>query len=232
MPIVGWCLITARHTALAAMVSIDATKTFPARTYGGENLAERHCGGARQYSDEASGNGLWHKDLLGWPSANAAPVHKDHATDWISEQTSKGLAFNNVEFKPATIQAKGDVAVTCYWIRYKWLDKDGNGTTRTLRITHTLLREGKDWRIIGGMSMLEGVNAQKSFKRNRGLGERCGCGRSGSPTTLRDETSCGTTEDLQGMGEEIRQGFRACQSQSNVEKRGHNANKNAVQYEA
>jgi len=34
--------------------------------------------------------GLWHKDFLGWPSTSAAPVDKDHITDWITSQTSKG----------------------------------------------------------------------------------------------------------------------------------------------
>ena len=96
--------------------------------------------------------GLWQKDFLGWPSVNAAPVHKDHITDWITAQTSRGLAFKIVEFKPAAIQVNDDVAVTCYWITYKCLDKNGNGAAHTLRITHTLLRDGKDWHIIGGMS--------------------------------------------------------------------------------
>jgi hypothetical protein len=58
--------------------------------------------------------GLWHKDFLGWPSVNAAPVQKDHITDWITTQTSKGLAFKSVELKPAAIQITGDVGVTCY----------------------------------------------------------------------------------------------------------------------
>jgi len=43
--------------------------------------------------------GLWHKDFLGWPSVNAAAVHKDHITDWITSQTSKGLRLKSVEFK-------------------------------------------------------------------------------------------------------------------------------------
>jgi ketosteroid isomerase-like protein len=114
-----------------------------------------------QHNDLPAYLGLWHKDFLGWPSVSAAPVHKDHITDWITTQTGKGLTFKSVEFKPAAIQVNGDVAVTCYWITYKWLDKDGNGATRTLRVTHTLLRDGKDWHIIGGMSMPEGANSQK-----------------------------------------------------------------------
>ena len=101
--------------------------------------------------------GLWHKDFLGWPAQTPRPVGKDHITDWITSQTAKGLALKSIEFKPAKIQMTGDVAVVCYWITFKWLDKDGNGAAHTLRITHTWLKDGtdKDWRIIGGMSMPE-----------------------------------------------------------------------------
>ncbi len=98
---------------------------------------------------------LWHKDFLGWPSVSAAPVHKNHITDWITSQTTKGLAFKMVEFKPAAIQVTEDVAVACYWITFKWLDKDGNGAANTIRITHTWRKTGNDWRIRGGMSMPE-----------------------------------------------------------------------------
>jgi ketosteroid isomerase-like protein len=103
----------------------------------------------RAYAD------LWHEDFLGWPSVNAAPVHKDHITDWITSQTTKGLAFKSVAFKPAAIQITGDVAVVCYWITYKWLDKEGAGVAHTLRITHTWLKDRENWHIIGGMSMPE-----------------------------------------------------------------------------
>jgi ketosteroid isomerase-like protein len=105
--------------------------------------------------------GLWHKDFLGWPSVSTAPVHKDHITDWITSQTTKGLALRSVAFKPAAIQMTGDIAVTCYWITYKWLDKDGKGAEHTVRITHTWLKDGKDWRIIGGMSTAEPATPQR-----------------------------------------------------------------------
>jgi len=100
---------------------------------------------------------LWHKNLLGWPRFNAAPVGKDHITDWINSQTAKGLIFKSIESKPARIQVTGDTAVACYWITYEWLDKDGKGQPQTSRIIHTWLRDGTDKqrRIIGGMSMPE-----------------------------------------------------------------------------
>ena len=98
---------------------------------------------------------LWHKDFLGWPSVSSAPVRKDHITEWITSQTSKGLTFKAGEFKPAALQVTKDVAFACYWITFSWLDKEGKGEAHTLRITHAWLREAKDWRIIGGMSMPE-----------------------------------------------------------------------------
>ncbi|MGB9235575.1 MAG: nuclear transport factor 2 family protein [Terriglobales bacterium] len=98
---------------------------------------------------------LWHKRFVGWPSVSDSPVDKDHITDWITSQTSKGLAFKTVEVKPARIQLTGNIAMTYYRVTFKWLDKDGKGEAHTIRITHTWLQEGKDWRIIGGMSMPE-----------------------------------------------------------------------------
>lgn len=104
---------------------------------------------------------LWHKDFLGWPAANAAPVHKDHITDWIASQTAKGLAFKSGELKPAAIQITGDVAEVAYWMTYKWVDKDGAGADHVLRITHTWIKTGKGWQILGGMSMPEAAAPQE-----------------------------------------------------------------------
>jgi hypothetical protein len=58
--------------------------------------------------------GLWHKNFLGWPSVSAAPVQKDHITDWITSRTSQGLTFKLIEFKPAAIQVTGEIGVTCH----------------------------------------------------------------------------------------------------------------------
>ena len=106
-------------------------------------------------NDLAAYSNLWHNDFLGWPSVSSVPVRKDHITDWITSQTSKGLSFKTGAFKPAGIQVTGDVAFVCYWITLSWVDKNGQGVPHTFRITHAWLRSGKDWQIIGGMSMPE-----------------------------------------------------------------------------
>ena len=112
-------------------------------------------------NDLAAYSNLWHQDFLGWPSVNTAPVHKDHITDWITSQTSKGLVFKTSEFKPAALKVTGDVAFVCYWITFRWVDKQGKAEPRTLRVTHAWIRSGKDWHIIGGMSMPEVESAAK-----------------------------------------------------------------------
>ena len=106
-----------------------------------------------QDNDLSSYVNLWHKNFLGWPSVSQTPVHKDHITDWITSQTAKGFSFKPGEFKEAAIQVTGGTVVACYWMTYAWKDKDGKGEERTIRVIHVWVKDGKDWRIIGGMSM-------------------------------------------------------------------------------
>jgi len=34
---------------------------------------------------------LWHENFVGWPFVSPAPVRKDHITDWMTANTSKGI---------------------------------------------------------------------------------------------------------------------------------------------
>jgi ketosteroid isomerase-like protein len=108
-------------------------------------------------NDLSAYRNLWDENFLGWPGVSPEPVRKDHITDWITSQTQKSLAFKTIEFKPASIQVTGDLAVVCYWLTYKWQDKDGTATARTNRVFHTWIKTGRDWRIISGMSMPQTV---------------------------------------------------------------------------
>jgi ketosteroid isomerase-like protein len=135
-----------------------AQQTFSSDTAADEETLwqlERAYWQYLENNDLAAYLNLWHEDFLGWPSVSPTPVRKAHITDWITSQTGKGLSFKAGEFKPATLKVTGDVAFACYWITFSWLDKEGKGAPRPLRITHAWLRSGKDWRIIGGMSMPE-----------------------------------------------------------------------------
>ena len=159
------CVLLFCASSLAiAEHTFSSEATSPSQASGDEQTLwglERAYWRYVEHNDLAAYSDLWHKDFLGWPSVSSAPVRKDHITDWITSQTAKGLAFKTVEFKPAATQITGDVAFACYWVTFRWVDKEGSGSPHTFRITHAWLRGGKDWRIIGGMSMPESENPAK-----------------------------------------------------------------------
>ena len=102
---------------------------------------------------------LWNENFLGWPFVSSAPVRKDHITDWITTNTSKGIKLESYSIEQLAIQVTGDVAVDYYRINAAWANGEG-GKVRTdrLRITHAWIRTGGTWQIIGGMS--SPVNAE------------------------------------------------------------------------
>ena len=82
-------------------------------------------------NDLAAYRNLWHKDFLGWPSVSSVPVRKDHITDWITSQTSKGLAFKAGEF-----QACGPASDRRYRFRLLLDHAEMGGRARQWRSTH------------------------------------------------------------------------------------------------
>jgi len=97
---------------------------------------------------------LWHDDFVGWPFVSAAPVRKDHITEWITNNTSKGLTLQSYTIEQLAIQVTGDIAIDHYRIKLNWTKKDTGEVARTdaVRITHTWIRTNGTWQIIGGMS--------------------------------------------------------------------------------
>jgi hypothetical protein len=96
---------------------------------------------------------LWHEDFLGWPFVSAAPVRKDHITDWITANTSKGIKLQSYSIEQLAIQITGDVAINFYRIKLTWANGEGAEVRNdALRITHTWIRTHGSRQIIGGMS--------------------------------------------------------------------------------
>jgi ketosteroid isomerase-like protein len=96
---------------------------------------------------------LWHEDFLGWPYVSSAPTGKDHITDWITANTSKGMKLQSYSIEPLAIQVTGDIAIIHYRIKATWAASDKTKVrTDALRITHTWIRTHDTWQILGGMS--------------------------------------------------------------------------------
>jgi len=96
---------------------------------------------------------LWHEDFVGWPLVSSAPVRKDHITDWITANTSKGLKLQSYAIEQLAVHVTGDVAINHYRIKANWATREETEVkTDALRITHTWIRTNGTWQIIGGMS--------------------------------------------------------------------------------
>jgi ketosteroid isomerase-like protein len=96
---------------------------------------------------------LWHEDFLGWPFVSSTPVRKDHITDWITANTSKGVKLQSYSIEQLAIQVTGDIAINHYRIKLNWANGEGaEARTDALRITHTWIRGHGTWQILGGMS--------------------------------------------------------------------------------
>lgn len=96
---------------------------------------------------------LWHEKFVGWPSTSISPVHKDHITDWMAANTSKGVSLESSDLEQLAIQVTGDIAVVHYRIKGDWTGgRPEDARSEVLRITHTWLRHDGKWEIIGGMS--------------------------------------------------------------------------------
>jgi ketosteroid isomerase-like protein len=96
---------------------------------------------------------LWHEDFVGWPLVSPSPVRKDHITDWITANTSKGVKLQSYSIEELAILVTGDIAINHYRIKAQWANSDGvEVRTDKLRITHTWIRTRDTFQIIGGMS--------------------------------------------------------------------------------
>ena len=97
---------------------------------------------------------LWHDDFVGWPFVSAGPVRKDHVTDWITTNTSKGLKLQSYSTEQLAVRVTHDIAIDHYRLKANWTKSDTGEVARTdvMRITHTWIRTNGTWQILGGMS--------------------------------------------------------------------------------
>ena len=96
---------------------------------------------------------LWNDNFVGWPFVSSAPVRKDHITDWITANTSKGIKLQSYSIEQLGIQITGEVAIDHYRVKATWAKKDGaEAKTEATRITHTWIHTNGTWQILGGMS--------------------------------------------------------------------------------
>jgi ketosteroid isomerase-like protein len=94
---------------------------------------------------------MLHADFLGWPRESARPSEKSDVARFLKEYFPKPLTLS-FELERAGIRVSGDVVITHYLVMIRGKDEAGAGQVQKVRMTHTWIKEGDDWKILGGMS--------------------------------------------------------------------------------
>jgi ketosteroid isomerase-like protein len=147
----------ARHMLRTTILFLASAATVLAQTSAKEETQiwqlEKAYWEYVKASDLEKYRALWHDNFIGWPFVSAAPVRKDHITDWITANTSKGIGLQSYSIEQLAIQVTGNVATNYYRINAAWANRAGTEVkNEKLRITHTWIRSDGTWQIIGGMS--------------------------------------------------------------------------------
>ncbi|MDP9145133.1 MAG: nuclear transport factor 2 family protein [Actinomycetota bacterium] len=95
---------------------------------------------------------LWHKDFVGWPCHKDHPAGKSAIGDWVQEIRDKRVTFT-ADLTREAAQDFGNIVVVHYRSTMVSTYPDGRveGRGQVSKFTHTWMRVGSSWQIIGGM---------------------------------------------------------------------------------
>lgn len=96
---------------------------------------------------------LWHDDFVGWPCFERTPAGKQDIGKWVRDIRNNRWKLS-YQLKPLANQSFGDdVVVVHYAAEYVYDYGDGtqSGAGIWRKFTHTWMRVGEGWQIIGGM---------------------------------------------------------------------------------
>jgi ketosteroid isomerase-like protein len=96
----------------------------------------------------------WHEEFLGWPDPEPKPIDKEEGARYVRRNFKEPASFT-FEIEPAGIRVVGDVAVNHYTVHFTTKDDQGREEKRSLRVTHTWIKENGEWKVLAGMSNSE-----------------------------------------------------------------------------
>jgi ketosteroid isomerase-like protein len=94
---------------------------------------------------------MWHDQFLGWPDLEPQPADKKAAARRLERLYPKPASWT-FTIEPAGIQVAGNVAVNYYTVHFLKKTEAGEEQKESRRVTHTWVKDGSGWRILGGMS--------------------------------------------------------------------------------
>jgi ketosteroid isomerase-like protein len=108
---------------------------------------------------------ITHSQFLGWPSTLPQPINKDGSTSFMKQLISKPSSCT-FKIEREGIRVLGEVALTQYIIHVNCSDTSAVAKTQSSRITHTWVKEGDSWKLLGGMSKRCGENKPRQNREN------------------------------------------------------------------
>jgi ketosteroid isomerase-like protein len=94
---------------------------------------------------------LVHSQFLGWPDISPQPVDKEGSARFMKKLAPKPISCT-FRIERGSIRVLGDVALTQYAVHVNYGGAAPAAKTRSSRITHTWVKEGDGWKLLGGMS--------------------------------------------------------------------------------
>ena len=109
------------------------------------------------YFKDANHNAIlsfYHSQFLGWPDSELHPADKERAAEFLVEKYPEPTQVV-FEIKREGIRVLDDIAITHYLLNSSWINDEGLKQTSESRMTHTWIKDGSEWKILGGMSSRE-----------------------------------------------------------------------------
>jgi hypothetical protein len=94
---------------------------------------------------------LVHNQFLGWPGGLSQPIGREESVRFMKQLIPRPTSCT-IRIELAGIRVLGTVALTQYTLHVKCCEPSGTTKTQTSRITHTWMKEGACWKLLGGMS--------------------------------------------------------------------------------
>ncbi len=94
---------------------------------------------------------LVHRQFLGWPGGQDKPIDYDESVRFMKQLITKPTSCK-IKIERAGIRVSGNVALTQYTLHVDCGEAPGGKKIAPSRITHTWVKEGSRWKLLGGMS--------------------------------------------------------------------------------
>jgi hypothetical protein len=95
---------------------------------------------------------LYDEQFLGWPNGLKQPIGLEESSRFMKQLIPNPTSCT-IRIDRAGIRLTGTTALTQYTLYVDCKDPSGVITTKTSRITHTWIKKGKAWKLLGGMSI-------------------------------------------------------------------------------